>query len=73
MTLKGKLTIDSVLLEKQAIEELHDKSYYGRIKGDTLEISLPESGFLIYMGKIRVEFEGKKLVLKTSSLWHHPY
>jgi tRNA-intron endonuclease, archaea type len=73
MTLKGKLAIDSVLLEKQAIEELHNKSYYGRPKSDLLEISLPESAFLIYMEKIRVEFEGKELgfeefFLKASSI-----
>ncbi|PWB57009.1 MAG: tRNA-intron lyase [Candidatus Methanoperedenaceae archaeon] len=61
MTLKGKLIIDSVLLEKQAIEELHNKSYYGRVKGGTLEISLPESAFLIYMEKIRVEFEEREI------------
>ncbi len=72
MTLKGKLTIDSVLLEEQAIEELHNKSYYGRLKGDTLEISLPEGAFLIYMKKIGVEFEGKEIgfeefFLKASS------
>ncbi|HMB45167.1 MAG TPA: tRNA-intron lyase [Candidatus Methanoperedens sp.] len=73
MALKGKLSIDSVLLEKQAIEELHNKSYYGRPKGDILEISLPESAFLIYMEKIRVEFEGKEIgfedfFLKASSI-----
>ncbi len=73
MTLKGKLAIDSVLLEKQAIEELHNKSYYGRPKSDLLEISLPESAFLIYMEKIRVEFEGKEIgfeefFLKASSI-----
>jgi tRNA-intron endonuclease len=73
MTLKGKLLLNSVLLEKQAIEELYNKSYYGRPKGDTLEVSLPESAFLIYMEKIRVEFEGKEIgfedfFLKASSL-----
>ncbi|VVB56105.1 tRNA-splicing endonuclease [uncultured archaeon] len=73
MTLKGKLTGDNVLLEKNAIEELHNKSYYGRPKGDNLEVSLTESAFLIYMEKIRVEFEGKEIdfedfFLKASSL-----
>jgi tRNA-intron endonuclease len=73
MTFIGKLTGDSVLLEKNAIEELYNKSYYGRPKGDTLEISLAESTFLIYMKKIKVEFEGKEIdfkdfFLKASSL-----
>ena len=61
MTLKGKLTGDIVILEKQAIEELYKKSYYGRPKGDILEVSLVESAFLIYMKKIRIEIEGKEI------------
>ncbi len=74
MTLKGKLTGDNVLLEKNAIEELHNKSYYGRPKGDKLEVSLTESAYLIYMGKIIVEIEGKEtgfedFFLKASSLF----
>ena len=73
MTLKGKLTGDIVILEKQAIEELYKKSYYGRPKGDILEVSLVESAFLIYMKKIRIEIEGKEIgfedfFLKASSL-----
>jgi len=73
MTLKGKLIGDAVLLEKNAIEELHNKSYYGRPKSDNLEVSLTESAFLIYMGKIVVEFEGKDIgfedfFLKASSI-----
>ena len=55
MTLIGKLTGNGVLLEKNAIEELYNKSYYGRPKGDTLDVSLAESAYLIYMEKISVE------------------
>lgn len=73
MALTGKLTEDSVLFEKRAIEELYNKSYYGRPKGDILEVSLTESAYLFYMGKIKVEFKGKEIdfkgfFLKASSL-----
>ncbi|MCX9084286.1 MAG: tRNA-intron lyase [Candidatus Methanoperedens sp.] len=74
MTLKGKLIKDAVIFEKNAIEELHNRSFYGRPKGDTLEVSLVENAYLIYMGKIRVEFEGegldfKNFFLKASSIF----
>jgi tRNA-intron endonuclease len=73
MTLNGKLTDDAVIFEKLAIEELHNRSFYGRPKGDMLEVSLTESAYLIYMGKITVEFKGtdldfKAFFLKASSL-----
>ena len=73
MTLTGKLTEGSVLFEKQAVEELYNKGYYGRPKGDILEVSLTESAYLFYMGKIKVEFKGKEIdfkgfFLKASSL-----
>ncbi len=64
MTLSGKLTGNKVLIEKQAIEELYNTSFYGRIRGDMLEVSLPESAYLIYTGKITVEFEGEELDFK---------
>ncbi|MDP2768177.1 MAG: tRNA-intron lyase [Candidatus Methanoperedens sp.] len=64
MTLSGKLTENTVIIEKQAVEELYTTSFYGRPRGDKLEVSLPESAYLIYMGKIAVEFEGKELDFK---------
>jgi tRNA-intron endonuclease len=64
MTLSGKLTEDAVVIEKQAIEELYSTSFYGRPKGETLELSLTESAYLIYMRKIIVEVEGKELDFK---------
>jgi tRNA-intron endonuclease len=64
MIVKGKLTDDVVIFEKLAIEELHKKSFYGRPKGDTLEVSLAESAYLIYMNKISVECEGIELEFK---------
>lgn len=64
MTLSGKLTGNTVIIEKQGIEELYNTSFYGRPKGDRLEVFLPESAYLIYTGKITVEFEGKELDFK---------
>lgn len=61
MTLSGKLKGNIVLLGKEAIEELHGTSFYGRTRGDVLELSLPESAHLLYLGKITVELEGEEL------------
>lgn len=64
MTLSGKLTENTVIIEKRAIEELYKTGFYGRPRGEILEVSLPESAYLIYTGKITVEFEGKELDFK---------
>lgn len=64
MTLTGKFAGNIVIFEKQAIEELYETSFYGRQKGETLEISLIESAYLIYAGKIKVAHEGKELDFK---------
>ncbi len=61
MTLSGKLIENVVIIEKRAIEELYNTSFYGRPKNETLELSLPESAYLIYTGKIKVESGGKEL------------
>ncbi len=64
MVLKGKLEGDVVVIEKKAIEELYNTSFYGRPRRDKLEVSLTESAYLIYLGRITVEFEGKELDFK---------
>lgn len=71
--LSGELITDRVITGRQGIEELYNKSFYGRPKGDLLEISLTEAAYLILMNKIAVELEGKELgfkefFLKASSL-----
>ncbi len=73
MILSGKLTGDAVILEKPGIEELYNKSFYGHPRDGSLQLSLPESAYLIYMGKIRVEFQGieldfKQFFLKASAI-----
>lgn len=64
MTLSGKLTGNVVIIEKRGIEELYNTSFYGRPRGDALEVSLPESAYLMYTGKITVESEGEELDFK---------
>ncbi len=64
MTLFGKLIEDRVIVDKQAIAELYTTSYYGRPRGNTLELSLTESAYLIYMEKIAVTFEEEELDFK---------
>jgi len=64
MILSGKLVGNLVILNKQAIEELYNTSYYGRPREDTLELSLIESAYLIYSKKIKVELDGNELDFK---------
>jgi tRNA-intron endonuclease len=61
MTLSGELKGNVVITGKQGIEELHRTSYYGRPRGETLELSLAESAYLIYMKKITVQYDGEEL------------
>ncbi|VVB86437.1 tRNA-splicing endonuclease [uncultured archaeon] len=61
MTLSGELKGTVVITGKQGIEELHGTSFYGRPRGETLELSLAESAYLIYMKKITVKCEGEEL------------
>jgi tRNA-intron endonuclease len=62
--LSGKLIEDVVVTERQGIEELYNKSFYGRPKGEALEISLTEAAYLIYVNKITVEYNGSQLDFK---------
>lgn len=72
MAFSGKLNEHVIIDDKEAIEELHNRSFYGILKNNVLKLSFPESAYLIYSGKIRVESEGKgldfkKFFLKASS------
>jgi len=57
----GKLKKDVVVADKQAINELYNVGYYGRPKGDILELTLIEAAFLIYRNRIDIELDGKTL------------
>ncbi|MDD5615806.1 MAG: tRNA-intron lyase [Candidatus Methanoperedens sp.] len=61
MTLSGELKGTVVITGKQGIEELHRTSFYGRPRGDNLELSLAECAYLIYMKKINVQCDGEEL------------
>ncbi|MCE8425073.1 MAG: tRNA-intron lyase [Candidatus Methanoperedens sp.] len=73
MTLSGKLIENSVMIHENGVEELHRTSFYGRPRDNALELSLPESAFLIYVDKIKVELDGieldfRQFFMKASSL-----
>jgi len=57
----GRLVKDRVLTGKQAINELYNTGYYGRPKGDTLELTLIEAAYLLYKKKLDIEFNSRVL------------
>jgi tRNA-intron endonuclease len=59
--LKTQLKGDRVLAGKDAVAEFYKTSYFGRPKGDGLELSLVEAAFLLSRGKLEIELEGKLL------------
>ena len=62
--MQGELIGNTVVIGKQAIDELYNTSFYGRPRKDELLLSLAESAYLIYAGKISVAIEGKELDFK---------
>lgn len=59
--LDGALIDKEVILGKDAIEELYNKSYYGRPKDHLLKLSLVEAAHLIYRNKINIISNGETL------------
>ncbi len=59
--MNGTLKGDRVVMGKDAIEELYNNLYYGRIKDDTLELALVEAAYLLDRDRIAVTREGKTL------------
>ncbi|WP_321418936.1 tRNA-intron lyase [uncultured Methanomethylovorans sp.] len=57
----GILVNDRVKAGKQAINELYNVGYYGRPKGDTLELTLIEAAYLHYKKKLEIQIEDKSL------------
>jgi len=49
----------------EAVEELYNRGFYGRVKGGTLELSLIEGAYLLSRGKIDIFSGGKVLDFKT--------
>ena len=59
--MRAELKGDRVLAGKAAVAELYKTSYFGRPKGEELELSLVEAAFLQSRGKLEIELEGKLL------------
>jgi len=57
----ARLVKDKVQADKQAINELYNVGYYGRPKGNILELTLVEAAYLLYRNKIDVELDGHLL------------
>ena len=57
----GILVNDRVKAGKQAINELYNVGYYGRPKGDTLELTLIEAAYLHYKRKLEIQIEDRYL------------
>lgn len=63
--LRTQLKGDRVLAGKEAVTELYKTGYFGRPKGDGLELSLVEAAFLLSRGKLEIELEGTLLDFRT--------
>jgi len=63
--LRTQLKGDRVLAGKEAVTELYKTGYFGRLKGDGLELSLVEAAFLLSRGKLEIELEGTLLDFRT--------
>ena len=57
----GKLVKDRILAGKQAVNELYTTGYYGRPKGDNLELTLVEAAYLLYKKKLDIESQSRTL------------
>ncbi|MGB9929724.1 MAG: tRNA-intron lyase [Methanosarcina sp.] len=59
--MKTQLKGDRVLAGKEAVGELYNTGYFGRLKNGGLELSLVEAAFLLSRGKLEIELENKQL------------
>jgi len=60
-----------VVLPKEAIEEFYNYGYYGRPRGESLELSLVEAAFLIEREKLDVGVTFKEFFIRSSVI--QPY
>ena len=60
----GKLVNDRVKAGKKAINELYNTGYYGRPKGDVLELTLVEAAYLLYKNKLEISLDEKALTFQ---------
>lgn len=59
--LKTQLKGDRVLAGREAVAELYNTGYFGRLKKEGLELSLVEAAFLLSRGKLEIVLEDKLL------------
>ena len=57
----GKLVKEKVKSGKQAINELYNTGYYGRPKGDVLELTLVEAAYLLYKNRLEITMDENNL------------
>ena len=62
--MKGILQGDRVIFGAEAVPELYETLYYGRIKGDKLELALVEAAYLLDREKISVTADGKQMTFR---------
>ena len=67
--LEGILVNDKVIAKGKEIKEFFEKSWYGELKQDVLELDLIEAAFLMERGRLEIELKGKKLSLKRAKRW----
>jgi tRNA intron endonuclease len=60
----GKLVNDRVKAGKKAINELYNTGYYGRPKGDVLELTLVEAAYLLYKNRLEIAMDEKALTFQ---------
>ncbi|CAJ37960.1 tRNA-intron lyase [Methanocella arvoryzae] len=60
-SMKGVLKGDKVIFGGEAVAELYNAQYYGRLKGETLELALVEAAYLLDRERISVDQEGRSL------------
>jgi tRNA-intron endonuclease len=59
--MKGVLRGDKVVFGAEAVPELHEGQYYGRTKGESLELALVEAAYLLDRARVSVEADDKPL------------
>lgn len=57
----GVLKDDKVTFGAEAVDDLYNNQYYGRLKGDGMEIALVEAAYLLDRGRVAVERDGRSL------------
>lgn len=62
--MKGVLKGDKVVFGTEAVAELYTTQYYGRMKGEALELALVEAAYLLDRERIAVEHDGRSLTFR---------